>query len=230
MTTQALDDLKYWYLRDHKLFWVLNNSQIRQLCIITNYKKAKKGEIIDFGEHDKSRIFFLKKGHLKIVEMDDNGNELIKDVIQKGDLFGELGFDNGNNSKEYAQALTDQVILCSFNTSDFERLLQEHPSLAITYTKFVGFQLKRIKNNYSNLFFKSARQRLVTFLKNWADREGVAVENGVKLSNYLTQQEVAQIICTSRQTATQIFNEWEQAGVLTYARKEIIIHDFTKLV
>ena len=229
MTAKVSEDIKYWYLRNHKLFWVLNNTQIRQLCIITNYKKAKKGEVIDFGEHGKSRIFFLKKGHIKIVEMDEEGNELIKDVIQKGDIFGELGFEHHVNPKEYAQALTDNVILCSFNVADFEDLLHKHPTLAVSYTKFVGFQLRKVKNNYANLFFKSARQRLIIFIKNWADREGIATSDGIILHNYLTQQEVAQIICTSRQTVTQILNEWEQAGRIVYSRKEINIRDLKGL-
>jgi len=34
------EELKYWYLRDHKLFWTLCMSQIKQLCIIVGYKKA----------------------------------------------------------------------------------------------------------------------------------------------------------------------------------------------
>lgn len=32
--------------------------------------------------------------------------------------------------------------------------------------------MKRIKNNYSNLVSKDAKTRLITFLKDWADREG----------------------------------------------------------
>lgn len=224
------EEVKYWHLRNHKLFWVLNNSQVRQLCIITNFKKAKKGDVIDFGDSEIPRIYLLKKGNIKIVKIDDEGNELIIDVIQKGELFGELGFDETENSDEYAKVLTDQVILCSFNVSDFERVLTQYPGLAISYTKFVGFQLKRVKNSYSNLFFKTAKQRLVAFLKDWIEREGAVKEGQVVLSNYLTQQDISQIICTSRQTATQIFNEWEQKGVITYGRKEIIIQDIKMLV
>jgi CRP/FNR family transcriptional regulator len=52
------EDLKYWYLRDHKLFRTL--SFIRQLCIITGFK-AQKGEIIYFSSSDLPRIFCLKK-------------------------------------------------------------------------------------------------------------------------------------------------------------------------
>lgn len=224
------EEVKYWHLRNHKLFWVLNNSQVRQLCIITNFKKAKKGDVIDFGDSEIPRIYLLKKGNIKIVKIDEEGNELIIDVIQKGELFGELGFGEMENSNEYAKVLTDQVILCSFNVTDFERVLTEYPGLAISYTKFVGFQLKRVKNSYSNLFFKTAKQRLVAFLKDWIEREGAAKEGQVILSNYLTQQDISQIICTSRQTATQIFNEWEQKGVITYGRKEIIIQDIKMLV
>lgn len=42
------DELKYWYLRDHQLFSVLNLDEIKQLCIITGFKKANKREIIYF--------------------------------------------------------------------------------------------------------------------------------------------------------------------------------------
>ena len=223
------DELKYWYLRDHKLFRVLSFSQIRQLCIIVGFKKAKKGEIIYFSSSDVPRIFLLKKGNIKIVAVDEDGNETIKDIIQKGDLFGELTLENDKNSNEYAKALTDEVAICSFLMSDFEDLLLRNPSLALSYTKFVGLKMKRIKNNYANLVSKDAKTRLQQFLKDWGENEGKKEGNRITIENYLTQNDIAQIICTSRQTATQLLNEMETAGMLQYNRKEIIIPDFTKL-
>lgn len=41
-------------------------SQIKQLCIIVGFKKAKKGDIIYFSSSDVPRIFLLKKGILKL--------------------------------------------------------------------------------------------------------------------------------------------------------------------
>ena len=219
------EELKYWYLRDHKLFWTLNGSQLKQLCIITGFKKAKKGEIIYFSSSELPRVFLLKKGNIKIVSVDEDGNETIKDIIQKGDLFGELELDSDKNSNEYAKALTDEIIICSFLLSDFENLLLEHPSLALSYTKFVGLKMKRIKNNYANLISKDAKTRLLTFLKEWAERDGKTIDNRIVIENYLTQNDIAQIICTSRQTATQLLNELEEKGILYYSRKEIIIED-----
>jgi CRP/FNR family transcriptional regulator len=203
-------------------------SQIKQLCIITGFKKAKKGDVIYFSSSDVPRVFLLKKGNIKIVSVDEDGNETIKDIIQKGDLFGELELDSDRNSNEYAKALTDDIIICSFLLSDFEDLLLRNPSLALSYTKLVGLKLKRIKNNYANLVSKDAKTRLLSFMKEWAEREGKREGNRVFIENYLTQNDIAQIICTSRQTATVLLNELEENGLMYYGRKEIIIEDISK--
>lgn len=223
------EELKYWYLRDHKLFRALSFSQIKQLCIIVGFKKAKKGEVIYFSTSDVPRIFLLKRGSIKIVSVDDDGNETIKDIIQKGDLFGELTLEKDAQVNEYAKVLTDEVSICSFLMSDFEDLLLRNPSLALSYTKFVGLKMKRIKNNYANLVSKDAKTRLRQFLIDWSENEGKREGDRVTLENYLTQNDIAQIICTSRQTATQLLSEMEASGTIIYNRKEIIIADLTKL-
>ena len=223
------DELKYWYLRDHKLFWTLSMSQIKQLCIITGFKKANKGDIIYFSSSDLPRIFLLKKGNIKIVSIDEDGNETIKEILQKGDLFGELSLEADDSVNEYAKVLTDEVSICSFLLSDFEDLLVRNPTLALSYTKFVGLKMKRFKNNYSNLVSKDAKTRLSSFLKDWAEREGIQDGNKYTINNYLTQADIAQIICTSRQTATLLLNELEEKNIIYYNRKEIIIDDIGKL-
>lgn len=223
------EELKYWYLRDHKLFWTLSMSQIKQLCIITGFKKANKGDIIYFSSSDLPRIYLLKKGNIKIVSIDDEGNETIKEILQKGDLFGELSLENDMEVNEYAKVLTDEVSICSFLLSDFENLLMQNPTLALSYTKFVGLKMKRFKNNYSNLVTKDAKSRLIMFLKDWATREGIQEDKKYTVQNYLTQTDIAQIICTSRQTATLLLKELEEQNMIQYNRKEIIIHDFDKL-
>lgn len=223
------EELKYWYLRDHQLFRALSFSQIKQLCIIVGFKKAKKGDIIYFSDSEVPRIFLLKKGSIKIVSVDEEGEETIKDIIQKGDLFGELSLEQDIQVNEYAKALTDEVIICSFLLSDFEDLIYKHPTLALTYTKFVGWKMKRLKMNYANLVSKDAKSRLITFLKEWANKEGKESEQGIVIENYLTQTDIAQLICTARQTATLLLNELMEEGKIIYGRREIIIPDLNNL-
>ena len=224
------DELKYWYLRDHKLFWTLSMSQIKQLCIITGFKKAMKGDVIYFSKSDVPRIYLLKKGNIKIVSTDEEGNETIKEILLKGDLFGELSLETDDQVNEYAKVLTDEVSICSFLLSDFENLLVRNPTLALSYTKFVGLKMKRFKNNYSNLVTKDAKTRLALFLKDWAEREGIQEGNKYTLQNYLTQTDIAQIICTSRQTTTLLLNQLEEKNLIYYTRKKIVINDISKIL
>lgn len=216
-------EIKYWFLRDHKLFRVLSNDQLKQLCVITGFKEGKKGDIIYFSDSKEPRIYFLKKGAIKISEVDVNGNEITKEIIQKGDLFGELSLDTTIANNEYAQVLTNSVTICSFLLKDFEALMEQHPDLALSYTKLVGLKFKKLKNSYSNLVFKDARSRLIQFLKEWAARDGNETLDAIVIENYLTQQDIAHIICTTRQTATQLLNQLETEGHLKYDRKELVL-------
>ncbi|MBL7913518.1 MAG: Crp/Fnr family transcriptional regulator [Bacteroidia bacterium] len=216
-------EIKYWFLRDHKLFRVLSNDQLKQLCVITGFKEGKKGDIIYFSDSKEPRIYFLKKGAIKISEVDVNGNEITKEIIQKGDLFGELSLDTTIANNEFAQVLTNSVTICSFLLKDFEALMEQHPDLALSYTKLVGLKFKKLKNSYSNLVFKDARSRLIQFLKDWAARDGNETLDAIVIENYLTQQDIAHIICTTRQTATQLLNQLETEGHLKYDRKELVL-------
>lgn len=218
-------EAQYWYLRNHKLFSVLSNAQIDDLCIMTRYKRAEKGEIIYFADESDKRIFILKKGTIKICENDGKGNEVVKELLMQGDLFGEISLDQSKGSSEYAQALSKDVIICSFRLVDFEYVLEKNPDIALKYTKLVGFKFKRLKNSYNNLFFKDVKTRLIHFLLDWAEREGQAENAKLVLKNYLTHQDIAGVICSTRQTVTQLLNELEQQNLISYGRKEVVIEN-----
>jgi CRP/FNR family transcriptional regulator len=89
--------------------------------------------------------------------------------------------------------------------------------------------MKRLKMNYANLVSKDAKSRLITFLKEWANKEGKESEQGIVIENYLTQTDIAQLICTARQTATLLLNELTEEGKIIYGRREIIIPNLNSL-
>lgn len=226
-----LDDLKYWFLHDHQLFSVLSREENRALCLIPSFKTVKKNELIYFSQEDGQRVFTIKKGTLKIVQTDAEGKETVKDILRAGDLFGQYTFDESpdQNLDEYAVAVSEKVIICSFKVKEFEEILKKNPNLALRYTKLVGFKIKRISNNYSNLMFKDVKTRFKLFLKDWAMKEGEGQDKNVKIKNYLTHNDIAGLICSTRQTVTTLFNELKTEGLIDYDRSEILVYDASKL-
>lgn len=220
---------KYWFLRHHRLFDTLDDDQVNDLCIITRFKTASKAEVVYFADEPIQRIYLLKRGMIKIVQTTDDGEEVIKDIIQQGDLFGELSLNPLDKNTEYAEVISPEAVICSFTLDHFEKLLSNYPSLALIVYKTVGSKLKKMETRYSNLVFKDVEQRLIDFIKDWAKKEGTADENNVVIHNYLTQQDIANLICATRQTVTQLFNAFKQRGIIQYDRKEIVIPNLEQL-
>ena len=201
----------------------MSNQEIADLCIMTGFKQAVKKEIIYFAGEPIRYIYFLKKGIIKICQTDERGNEIIKDIIKAGDLFGELSLDANGENHEYAEALSNEVVICKFKLEDFENVLEHNPNIALRFTKIIGFRFKRLENRYSNLVFKDVRSRVIAFLRDWADREGQPAGNQTLLENYLTQEDIAKLVCSTRQSVAEVLGELEKEGLLKYGRKEIAL-------
>ena len=113
--------------------------------------------------------------------------------------------------------------------ADFEKLLENYPSVALGFSKMVGFRFTKLKNNYSNLVFKDVKTRLIYFFIDWAEKDGVEKKGAYHLENYLTHQNLASLICSTRQTVTEILNELQRSGLIAYSRTEICIPNLEQL-
>ena len=86
-------------------------------------------------------------------------------------------------------------------------------------------KFRRLENRHSNLVFKDAKSRLISFFRDWATREGSKEGDKIKLNNYLTHNDIAGIISTSRQSVTTLLNELKEGGMIYYNRKHIEFSD-----
>lgn len=221
-------DLKYWYLHEHKLFRNLSFSEIDGLCILKRFKKSKKNEIIDLPFSEKERVYFIKQGSIKLLKINEDGEELLVEILQKGDLFGDLNLEKDADRNEFFQVVSDEAIICTFFRENLEELMKKKPDFALNYIKFIGFNFKKIQNSYKNILFKDAKTRLLLLLNSLIEKENLQ-SSAYVLPNYLTQKDIAQLICTTRQTIIALFKELEQEGILIYSQKKIIIQDIQKI-
>ncbi len=221
-------NIKYWYLHEHQLFSKLSFEEIDALCILKKFKKSKKNELLDLPFGEKERIYFLKKGTIKLIRINDQGEEVLMDILQKNDLFGNLNLDANANGDEFFKVVSDEAILCTFYREKLEEVMVKKPDFALDYIKFVGFNFKKLQNSYKNILFKDAKTRLLLLLSMIIEKEKVNTAS-YALPNYLTQKDIAQLICTTRQTIISLFKELENEGMLAYAQKEISIPDVQKI-
>jgi CRP/FNR family cyclic AMP-dependent transcriptional regulator len=170
-------------------------------------------------------VHFLVKGKVKIIDNSDLHNELVKDILTEPDIFGDLGLEGKLNNDESAEALTANTIVCSFHVSDFKRILEENPSIVLSYAKNVNSKLQRLENRHADLVFRDTKDRLIRFIKQWARTDGNRMGDKIILNNYLTHSDIAGFIATSRQSVNMLLNELRSSGLLRYNRKHIELNN-----
>ena len=217
-------EIKYLYLKQHEVTSGLTDAQILGMTEHVKVKNVNKGESIYMEDGFENRVYLLVKGKIKISEIDDRGDELIKEVLTATDIFGDVALNGGISDDEFAESFTDNTVICSYRSSDFKMLMQSNPVLAMNFVQHISAKFRRLESRHSNLVFKDAKSRLISFFKDWANREGSRDGDKIKLNNYLTHSDIAGIISTSRQSVTTLLNELKDTGLLFYDRKHIEIN------
>lgn len=218
------------WIRNYDMWCHLPDEEYAALKIDHSVIEVRRGEYIYFEAYKHNKIYFVKEGTIKIGYIDDEGNEKIKEIIRKGELFGQFGLERNNLHGEFAQAYKDDVSICAFNIDDFERLLKSRPELALKYSKQVGAKLRQIENRLVNLLNKDVKTRLLHFFWQLVEQNlGENTAEGFCIPNYLTHEDIASLIGSSRQTVTTMINELETEAILSYNRQEICFLDVKKL-
>jgi CRP/FNR family cyclic AMP-dependent transcriptional regulator len=217
-------------IRNYDLWCNLSDEEYKDLRVEHHVIDVPKGEYIYFEAYNLNKIYFVKEGTIKIGYIDPEGNEKVKEIIQEGELFGQFSLERSNLHGEFAQAYRKDVSLCAFTIDDFERLLKSRPDLALRYSKQVGAKLRNIENRLVNLLNKDVRTRLIHFLWQLVEQNlGENTAEGFCMPNYLTHEDIAGLIGSSRQTVTTLINGLAGEGILSFNRQEICFLDVKKL-
>jgi len=225
-----LDDKQLLLIRNYDLWANLTDEEYDELNVMHNFIVAKKGDYIYFDSHFHNKLYFIKDGYIKVGFVDDSGEEIIKEIIHKGEFFGQFTLEKNNLNGEFARAYKADVSLCAFNVEDFEKLLKKKPQIAISYSKQVGHKLRNAEYRLINMLNKDVRSRLISFfyqvaMQNGWDGSSVSFE----MKNFLSHDDIARLIGSARQTVTSFLSELERDGFVFTDRKKINIPDVKKL-
>ena len=226
------EEIKYWYLKNHKLFDHLSDNDVDALCILSNYKQGDKNDIIFFSDTEKKRLYTIKHGILKICYKDKAGKEVITEILTEHDIFGYIGLNplEINTQEQYAKVLSDKLSICSFEVEKFKSVLKSNNELSIKYSTFINEKLVSIQQKYSDLVFKDVHTRVSEFFKNYASQHARIVNNLLEMEMVLTHQEIADYTASSRQSVTSIVNRLVEEGKIIYeGRKKVFIPDINNL-
>jgi CRP-like cAMP-binding protein len=213
---------KLWFLKHIRLFDGISPSEMQEMEKITRMEEVKKRQPLYLPGDPSSNVYLLKKGRVKIANTAPNGKEVTFDILEPGEVFGELDVLEDAPRSTSAETLDDAVI-CVIPRKDFDQYLAMHPTVMFKLTKLIGLRLKKIQSRVEDLVFREVPARLAHLLSELGKTEGVAEKQGIRLKVKLTHQEMANLIGCSRETVSTTMGQFRDDGLIQLDGRTITI-------
>lgn len=207
----------------------LSQHELEQLAAIAQVRRIPRYQFIFMPDESAEHLYFLVSGKVKTGTFSPEGREVIKEILSAGSMFGDLVLGGETMRSEFAQALHDEVEFLTIRLSDFQQVMQHNQRLVYACMKHLSNRLQRVEERLAKLVLKDARERIIEFLVETAGREGRRVGFETLVKHHLTQQEIASLTGTSRQTVTSVFNDLKKSNLIYFNRNSILIRDVEKL-
>jgi len=224
MSQPASPPSKLWYLKHINLFSTLSQTELQEIERITRMQEVKKRQPLYLPGDPSNTIYLLKKGRVKIATTAPSGKEVTFDILEPGEIFGELEVLEDAPRHTIAEPLED-VLICALHREDFDPYLRDHPDLTVKLTKLIGLRLRKIQSRVEDLVFRDVPARLAHLLLDLGKSHGVPDGTATRIRAKLTHQEMANLIGCSRETVSTTLGQFRDKGLIRVDNRSLTILD-----
>jgi|GEM_PF-978386 len=227
----SLDTSEFWFFEYFDILESLTDDEklkVMDMSCRTNWDK--KAVIYNYGDQS-DKVYFVKKGTVKVSKYSEEGKEMIMSIYKKGEIFGlESVFSDATERTEVVEVLED-LYTCSLDVKDVKSLLSTNLEFNRALFKLIGDRSNKIQKRLESLFFQTSPNRIKGFIKDYALEYGnkLIYSNEIEVKVSLTHEDIAKLTGTTRQTTTTVFNKLEKEGIIVYDRNRILIKDINRL-
>ncbi|MDS4042242.1 MAG: Crp/Fnr family transcriptional regulator [Candidatus Competibacter sp.] len=204
------------------LFSQLEAAEREQLLMLGGERRFHDGQMIfQRGDAGNSMMLVLR-GQVKISIVSDEGKELVFALVPPGECLGEIALLDGQDRTADAVAV-GECVLFTLARSDFIPFLERHPQVAIRLLAVLCGRLRANSDFIERLAFQNLPARLARLLLNLAATHGSTTPAGIRIACKLSQQEIGNLIATSRESVNKQLRAWRAQGLLEIERGAITL-------
>lgn len=214
---QAID--KRAILREHPLFGQLAPEIIDRLASYAHTKTIPAGTTIFLKGDPGTSLFAVCAGTVKISNQSLDGKGAVFNLINAGEIFGEIALLDGQPRTAEALALSACELMV-IDRRDFIPLVKSQPEIALRLIEVLCARLRRTSEQVEDVIFLDLPARLAKTLL-WLAQRSKASSQGRKVQ--ITQREIGQIIGMSRESTNKQLREWEERKWVRLERGGIVV-------
>lgn len=200
----------------------LDADDYADLTGLAKVQEYAKGDFVFRAGAPGNNVYFLKNGKIKICQPSPLGREVILWFCFAGEIFGIAEVARGGGRVVNAIACEHSEVL-AVSQEQFKLFLASHPQTAFLSMQVLSSRLRVLGEMFVNLVADDVNTRIAKLILRLSARYGTRVGREIFLNIPLTHQEIADMIGTSRQTATSALSALKKQGVLSIDNHRIHI-------
>lgn len=214
-------------LRDQPLFSELDDQELNDLGDITIHRSYPRKQYIFMEGGEREAVFFIQEGMVKIFKVDENGNEQVINLLQKGEMFPHIGFFDKTPYPATAEVIEGAEVFV-IRIDDFDRLLLENPEITLKVMKMMGQKINMLQQRVQELISHDILHRVVRTILRFANEAGEARGNQVRIHMPITNQDFANMVGSTRETINRVLAQLKKENLLETDRHGMLIYDIKK--
>lgn len=167
-------------------------------------------------------MFVIMSGRVKVVIFGENGREVTLSILRPGDSFGEMSLFDGQVRSANCIALEPTTLLV-LGREDLLRHLAAHPRTSVNLLSEMARRLRRADQAIAQLALCDVNERLIHRLVSLGREEGTEAPEGLVVRRRPTQQELANMIGSCRETISRAFNQLARDGLIIPRGRSLVV-------
>ncbi len=193
-----------------------------------DYKQASTKEVIFYKGDPATHLYMVVSGKVKVSAPSEDGKEITFGILGPGELVGEMGVIDGADHTATVTAL-EPTELAVLNQRDFLSLLENCPSVALKLLKILCERLRRTSEMAEDISFLPLPVRLAKRLYALAQNYGDRTPSGIQIGLHLCQQDLANLVSTSRESINKQLAIWQAEGLVGMSRGHLTVYNIAEL-
>ena len=227
MTQQGPVD-KRQLLAQSALFSQLEPMELDRLVQFARLKKVDAKDVVFYQGDPGNQMFAVVSGRIRISIVSEEGKEIILGTLGPGDVFGEIALFDGKSRTATATA-TEASEFLVIERKDLIPFLEKHPQVAIKLLGALSARLRMTDELIEDTLFLNLTSRLAKKLLALARVNGQQTPQGVRINLKLSQQELGNLVGTTRESVNKQLRAWQEEGLISMDRGYITILDSKEL-
>lgn len=204
------------------IFRGVEPSAVRELTEDLSTLDVPAGHVFFTDGEQGDRLYVIIAGKVKVGRRSPEGRESVFTIRGPSESFGELSvFDPGPRTST-ATALT-RVNAMPIDGDKLRAWITGHPVVAERMLRILARRLRRTDDVLSDLILTDVPGRLAKQLLGLAQRFGIQEDGAIRVTHGLTQEELAHLVGSSRETVNKALSDFSQRGWIRLERKGIVI-------